>query len=53
MRRAKVVRDILKRYGVPANRITTESKGETQPAEPNGTERGWRMNRRTVVKIVQ
>lgn len=53
LRRAKVVRDILKRYGVPANRITTESKGETQPAEPNGTERGWRMNRRTVVKIVQ
>jgi len=52
-RRAKVVRDILKRYGVAANRITTESKGETQPAEPNGTERGWRMNRRTVVKIVQ
>ena len=52
-RRAKVVRDILKRYGVPANRITTESKGETQPAEPNGTERGWKMNRRTVVKIVQ
>ena len=53
LRRAKVVRDILKGYGVPNNRITTESKGETQPAEPNGTERGWRMNRRTVVKITQ
>lgn len=52
-RRAKVVRDILKRYGVSQDRITTESKGETEPAEPNGTERGWRMNRRTVVKIIQ
>ena len=53
LRRAKVVRDILRRYGVPNDRITTESKGETSPAEPNGTERGWRMNRRTVVKIIQ
>lgn len=52
-RRAKNVRDILRRLGVPKDRITTLSKGETEPAEPNGTERGWRMNRRTVVEIVQ
>jgi outer membrane protein OmpA-like peptidoglycan-associated protein len=52
-RRAKNVRDILRKLGVPANRITTVSKGETEPAEANGTERGWRLNRRTVVEVVQ
>lgn len=52
-RRAKTVRDILVKLGVPQDRITTLSKGETEPAEPNGTERGWRMNRRTEVEVVQ
>lgn len=51
--RSKTVRDILVGLGVDSKKITTLSKGETEPAEPNGTERGWRMNRRTVVEVVQ
>lgn len=52
-RRSKAVGDILIKLGVPSDRISTLSKGETAPAEPNGTERGWRMNRRTEVEVVQ
>ncbi|MEM6967103.1 MAG: OmpA family protein [Bacteroidota bacterium] len=51
-RRAKTVRDILIRYGVPRARITTFSKGETQPEESNDTDAGRALNRRAVVKIV-
>lgn len=53
LRRAKSVRDILIRYGVKRNRITTLSKGETQPVESNNTDKGKAMNRRAVVEIVK
>lgn len=52
-RRAKTVRDILRRYGVPRNKITTFSKGESQPAESNDTDAGRALNRRALVKITQ
>ena len=53
LRRAKSVRDILIKYGVPRNRITTHSKGEAQPVESNNTDKGKALNRRAVVEIVK
>ena len=53
LRRAKSVRDILIRYGVANNRITTQSKGETESVESNETATGKALNRRAVVEIVK
>lgn len=52
-RRAKTVRDILIRYGVQRNRITTIPKGETQHVDTNNTDRGKAANRRAEVRITQ
>lgn len=53
MRRSKTVRDILIRNGVDANRISTFSKGETDPVESNDSDSGRALNRRAFVEIVK
>ncbi len=53
LRRARTVRDILIRNGVDASRISTFSKGETDPEESNATETGRALNRRAFIEIVK
>lgn len=48
-RRAKVIRDLLKRKGVPESQITTEAKGESQPVASNETDAGRYDNRRVEI----
>lgn len=50
--RAAAIRSILVTNGVSTDRITIDSKGETQPATSNDTEDGRYRNRRTVLRIV-
>jgi peptidoglycan-associated lipoprotein len=45
-RRAAAVRDYLVSLGLPADRITTVSKGEEQPFCSEETEACWQQNRR-------
>lgn len=52
LRRARSVRDILVRYGVSGNKISIESKGESQPVANNATESGKYLNRRCELKIL-
>ncbi len=47
LRRAKSIRDYLLDKGVPAESITTDSKGEEEPIGDNRTEAGRQQNRRT------
>jgi outer membrane protein OmpA-like peptidoglycan-associated protein len=49
--RAQAVAKILKRNGIAAARITTNSKGETEPVAPNDTEEGRHQNRRVVITV--
>lgn len=51
--RAKAIQSILLKLGVPAEKITTASKGETEPASTNDTEAGMAGNRRTVIQRVK
>lgn len=48
-RRAVAVRTYLVRKGVAADRITTSTRGESEPIADNGTESGRAMNRRAVI----
>ena len=45
-RRAASVRDYLLSLGIPANRVTTISKGKEQPFCTQETEACWQQNRR-------
>jgi peptidoglycan-associated lipoprotein len=45
-RRAAAVRDYLVNLGVPANRVTTVSKGKEQPFCADDNEGCWQQNRR-------
>ena len=45
-RRAAAVRDYLTSLGLPADRVTTVSKGEEQPFCSDETEACWQQNRR-------
>jgi peptidoglycan-associated lipoprotein len=45
-RRATAVRDYLTSLGIPANRITTVSKGKEQPFCTEESETCWQQNRR-------
>ena len=51
MRRAQVVTEYLKSQGIPANRIQTESMGETKPIAGYITPDGRAKNRRTEITI--
>ena len=50
-RRAKVIRDVLRKKGVARSQIITKSMGETQPTAPNDTDANRRLNRRVEVKL--
>ena len=50
-RRAQRLQHYFERKGMPANKITIESKGEKEPADDNNTDAGRANNRRTVITI--
>lgn len=49
--RAKSVAKILMSNGIAASRISTSSKGESQPVATNETEEGRHQNRRVVITV--
>lgn len=49
--RANFAKDYLMGNGISAERITTSSKGQTEPIADNATEEGKSKNRRTVVTL--
>jgi len=51
-RRAAAVKAYLVSKGVDANRVYTESKGETDPIATNKTAEGRSKNRRVEVEVV-
>jgi len=50
-RRANAVKAYMVESGIAADRITTVSKGETEPAVPNDTPANRKLNRRAVFEI--
>jgi len=48
--RARSAADYLVQQGIPANYITVDGKGESQPIDDNGTPEGRRKNRRIEIK---
>ncbi len=52
-RRAKSVRSYLVEHGIAADRITTTSMGEEQPAVQGSTEEAWAQNRRALFNFAQ
>jgi outer membrane protein OmpA-like peptidoglycan-associated protein len=53
-RRADAVRRYLSRqHGIPLNRMSTISYGDTLPAEPNKTRAGRAQNRRVVLVVLE
>jgi OOP family OmpA-OmpF porin len=50
-RRAEHVQDYFENKGIPAERITIQSKGEKEPVENNNTDKGRSNNRRAVITI--
>ncbi len=53
MRRAQQIQSILLGYGISADQITVESRGETQAVAPNSTEEGRHRNRRVEVRLIK
>jgi len=51
-RRAKYIRDILRRKGVSGDRIILDWKGESEPRSSNETEEGRHNNRRVELRII-
>lgn len=51
LRRAKMIRDVLRRRGVPRRQILTESPGQEEPIADNATEEGRQKNRRVEVIV--
>lgn len=51
--RANAIQRVLVSKGIAADRITVESRGESQPVMSNDTEAGKRENRRVEVRLVQ
>lgn len=51
LRRARSVLDYFEGKGIPAGKLTIESRGETEPAENNSTDEGRSKNRRVTVTI--
>ena len=52
LRRANSVKTKLNAEGVPANKMTTESKGENEPLVPNTSEANRKKNRRVDIKVM-
>lgn len=52
MERAKKVKALFIKQGVPENKIMVESKGETQPKYPNDTRENRAKNRRVEIIVV-
>lgn len=52
VRRADSVKDYLVSKGVPADRIYTEGKGESDPIATNATREGRAQNRRVEIELV-
>lgn len=52
-KRADFVKSRLVSYGAPANRITTSSKGESDPEADNNTAAGRRLNRRAEITLIR
>ena len=52
VRRAEAVKAYLVSKGIPADRIYTEGKGETQPVATNKTAAGRAQNRRVEIEVV-
>jgi OmpA-OmpF porin, OOP family len=50
-RRAKAVKDYLVSKGIPASKITTIGKGESQPVATNKTKEGRQKNRRVDIEF--
>ncbi|HEX7606705.1 MAG TPA: OmpA family protein, partial [Usitatibacter sp.] len=50
-RRAAAVKDYLVSKGIPASKITTIGKGESQPVATNKTKEGRQMNRRVDIEF--
>ncbi len=53
LRRAKVVRDFLRKQGIPLERMEMMSYGEVMPKRTNGSHDGRAENRRTEVAIIE
>lgn len=53
LQRAQAIQKVLLKLGVPSDKITVFSKGETEPASSNETEQGRASNRRTVIQRVK
>jgi OOP family OmpA-OmpF porin len=51
LRRAQAVKDYMVTQGIPAEKITVDSKGETQPVASNKTKEGRAKNRRVEVEF--
>ena len=51
--RANVIKNYLISKGVPAAKISANSKGETAPVASNSSERGKAQNRRTELQIIK
>jgi len=45
------MKNYFERKGMPAAKITIESKGEKEPVDDNSTDKGRANNRRTVITI--
>jgi outer membrane protein OmpA-like peptidoglycan-associated protein len=50
--RAEAVRRFMSQQGVPLNRMSTISYGDTSPAAPNDTKEGRAQNRRVVLIVM-
>ncbi len=50
-RRARSVADFLASQGVPADKLTTEGMGESQPVADNGSDEGRARNRRVEIHV--
>lgn len=51
LRRAQAVKDYMVTQGIPADKITVASKGETQPVASNKTKEGRAKNRRVEIEF--
>jgi OOP family OmpA-OmpF porin len=51
MERAESVKELLTESGIPADQISADAKGQTQPKVPNDTPEGQAVNRRVSIVV--